>query len=155
MAVASYFLILKLCISANIKDCHRIDVLITVYYVNNCTAIYLVLFLGICQLCQVCVKGNQMIHRYDLLSELFQMPESRFILFEISAMRHGLWLYSTLIVYKLFTFHLVYENMKYFLYLVNDNRIFFYLLWLNPQRLTCNGEENADVLFMQRSFIEL
>lgn len=65
----SYFLMLKFCIYAKKLKIvlELIYLLISAYYLNN----YLILFLGICRLCQVCETGNQMIHGYDLLSEVF------------------------------------------------------------------------------------
>lgn len=57
------------------KDCLEIDLFVDIGLLFNLSvnfpAIYLILFQGICRLCQAFEKGNQMIHGYDLLSKLF------------------------------------------------------------------------------------
>lgn len=95
-----FFNIKILYICQEIKNCPENDLFVDIGLLFNLSvnfpAIYLILFLGICRLCQAFEKGNQMIHGYDLFSKLFQMPASSFILFEISVPRHGVWHYNTL-----------------------------------------------------------
>lgn len=118
-----FFNIKILYICQEIKNCLGTDLFVDtdllLKFLVKCPAVYLVLFLGICQLCQVCEKGNQMIHGYVYLANCSSCQHQ--ISFCLKSVFWGMG-YDFTIHYlqTVFASHLVYENLKRFSYLLAE-----------------------------------